>query len=140
MKEYFAFELCDNDRIYSDGCMLYALEEKTLILVHEEFPQKFFTTRYNETIEFLIKNEVKSVTTFYPDSEMVASSPYEITKKEDYEACVEDGLWFRFQHGEIPKGSELEKSLTESGIKVKTLSPEEEISLLRKLEHSYRLY
>lgn len=138
-KEIFGFEINDSEKREHKICMFYTREGNTLIPTHEDFLRTFSTLSYDQGMEFLRRNGVKNVTTFEPDSEIVASAPYELGDEDDFIACEEDGLWNRFYHEEIFKGSELERILKESGISVRSLSPEEKRVLTEKLEYAYGL-
>jgi len=142
-KEVFAFDIIDSERFEHDTfsiCMFYTREGNTLVPTHEDFETRFSTLSYDQGIEFLRKNKIKSLTTFDPDSEIVASAQYDLENEEDVRACLEDGICYRFNHEKIFEGSELERLMKESGISVKNLNPEETKSLTEKLENAYALY
>jgi hypothetical protein len=140
MKEFFAFMVHDNDEITPvDGCMFYTREENKLVPVSEDFERGFSSMSYEQGIEFLKDNKIKTVTTLNVDSGRVASAPYDVTDDDDFEECEEDGEWYKHRHEGAFKGSELEQLLQKSGVKVKVLNQEEERTFTENLEYCYEL-
>lgn len=140
MEEYFAFMIYHDkstDLYDEDSCGIYTLKKDVLIPIHDDLRLGSSPIPYNESIEFLKINGIKSVTTFSPDAEVVASHPYDISDEDNLNECEKSDNWYAFDHQEIHEGSELEKLLTKSGIELRILSPEEENTLTEKLKDYY---